>query len=449
MEIVTLNKEQQQAADDIKKFINSSDSIGKVFTLTGGPGTGKTFLLKEAIKDFKGVIFGGTVSHAAKNVLQDSLGEDISCFTVAQLMGMQMIIKDDGTIKFSPAKNAQKAIKGAEILILDEVSMIEDTMFEMILRETELYKIKLIAVGDKYQLPPVEQDTDSKFFEKIDSELIKPMRFRGAIQNLSSLYKDQIKKINDGEAFDKWVLNNETQRVSELDSDENGYMFTNDIHRVINDAAKEIKYNSDDMNFARILAFKNESVKVLNDCVRQKIYGDNLGQFEFEEIVICNGGYTYSARDGSSYNKVPILYNGQILRVEAWKDIKRGPFDIPCLMLKFVNFSPVGQFPIYVVKNSEEAMLKYHNIKKTLQENALREPKQWIKYYSFISSFAYFDYCYAQNLYKAQGATLNNVYVCEGEVMGLKPLTWKQKFQALYVATTRAKQKLVIHNKDF
>jgi hypothetical protein len=117
--------------------------------------------------------------------------------------------------------------------------------------------------------------------------------------------------------------------------------------------------------------------------------------------------------------------------------------------MKFKDFEVPGHHPIYVVQNTEAAMIKYHTTKQHLEQNAKRDPRQWIKYYNFIDSFAYFDYCYAQNLYKAQGATLNNVYVCEGEVMNVKPLNWKQKFQALYVATTRAKQKLVIHNKDF
>ena len=50
---------------------------------------------------------------------------------------------------------------------------------------------------------------------------------------------------------------------------------------------------------------------------------------------------------------------------------------------------------------------------------------------------------------RAQGATLNNAYILEGEVMNVKPLSWKQKFQALYVALTRPKKNLVIHNKEF
>lgn len=43
--------------------------------------------------------------------------------------------------------------------------------------------------------------------------------------------------------------------------------------------------------------------------------------------------------------------------------------------------------------------------------------------------------------------TLTNVYVCEGEIMDVKPIEWQQRFQALYVAMTRARKKLVIYNK--
>lgn len=447
---IILNKEQQEASDSIRKFLNNKNSGGTFFTLTGSPGTGKTFMLKETIKGFRGTIYGGTVSHAAKNILQQSLGQSISCFTISQLLGMKMNINDDGTIKFTTSKNSRKVIRDANILILDEVSMIDDVIFDMILDEVESNDIKLIAVGDKYQLPPVEQENDSKFFDKIDAELTQPMRFTGAIQSLSELYKEQQKAINRGDHFDKWILNTATQRKNELDRQEHGYVFTKNIFDVVEAAAFDIKANSDDMNYARVLAYKNDSVKALNESIRERIYGKDLGQFEPNEIVICNGGYTYSHQDISGgIKKIPVLYNGQILRVDDWKETAEGPFGIPSLLLKFKNFSIAGNYPIYVVQKSEKASLKYHLKKHQLEQNAIRDRRQWVKYYHFLDSFAYFDYCYSQNLYKAQGATLTNVYVCEGEVMNIKPLNWKQKFQALYVATTRAKEKLVIHNKDF
>ncbi len=446
----TLNKEQADAAQKIAAFLGNPATKGTYFTLTGGPGTGKTFMLKDALKGYKSTIYGGTVSHAAKNVLQESLGSDIPCFTIAQLLGMRMNIKDDGTVNFAPSHKIRKAIRDAKIVVLDEVSMIDDDIFKIIIDEIVDNDIRLIAVGDKYQLPPVEQEHDSKFFDTIDAELTRPMRFTGAIQTLSQLFRTQIKSSNTGGPFDKYVLNNKTQRKSDIDRDNHGYEFTNDIYKVVDEAANDIKSNPADMNYARVLAFKNESVRVLNNAIRSKIYGDELGQFEWNEIVICNGGYTYSSTDVyGSTKKIPILYNGQIMRVEGWRDAEHSPYDIPCLEMKFKNFDSPAQSPIFVIKNEESAMIKYHNIKHDLEQRAKRDPKQWVRFYSFLDKFASFDYCYAQNLYKAQGATLNNVYVCEGEVMGIKPLNWKQKFQALYVATTRAKQKLIIYNKDF
>jgi superfamily I DNA/RNA helicase len=108
-----------------------------------------------------------------------------------------------------------------------------------------------------------------------------------------------------------------------------------------------------------------------------------------------------------------------------------------------------------VVDHSPEGQLAYDKMRAIRLQEAKKATSPglaraaWHRYYAFTEQFAVFDYCYAVNLYKAQGQTLNNVYVCEGEVMSVKPLTWKQKFQALYVAMTRAKEKLFIYNKEF
>ena len=65
-----LNDGQQEAAAKIVDFLH-----GKIdqpyFTLTGGPGTGKTFMLNQALRDSKlplNNFSGATIAHAAKNV---------------------------------------------------------------------------------------------------------------------------------------------------------------------------------------------------------------------------------------------------------------------------------------------------------------------------------------------------------------------------------------------
>ena len=450
---VTLNTDQNRAAKLIKNFIQDKSTAGHVFTLTGGPGTGKTFMLREVLKQYVGGVQGATVSHAAKNVLQESLGTRVECVTLAKLLGLNQSISDEGEVKFVQDKSGRQQSqigKGAKLLIIDEVSQIPDSIFEIIMHEIGVHGVKLIAVGDPYQLPPVEQEHDSRFFDRIHSRLTIPMRFQGPIASLVGTYRTQIDSINSGIAFNKWALNSFTHRENDVQNN-TGYLFTNKLDEVIELAADNIKSNPSDLSYARVLAFKNESVAEINRRIRRAIYGDNLNQFETNELVICNGGYAITDHNG----REPILYNGQILKVSSFKSAI-GPYEIPCVLMAFDNFSNPNGRPIYVVDNDPESKLIYNKIAagmikeaKSYSGNIKLSREAWKRYYMFIESFAYLDFSSSLSVYKSQGQTLTNVYVCEGEIMGVKPLSWKQKFQALYVAMTRAKEKLYIYNKEF
>ena len=453
-----LNADQKAAALKIQMFIEDPKTAGKVFTLTGGPGTGKTFMLRTILDGYKGTVQAATVSHAAKNILQASLGDRVECITLARLLGLNMSISDDGVIKFirPTGKGAKPSQVGdRKLLILDEVSQIEDYIYDMIIYEASAAKVRIIAVGDPYQLPPVEQNHDSKFFVHIDATLTIPMRFTGPIEGLASTYRTQIDLINSGSAFDKWVLNTYSGRIDQI-ANGTGYLFKNQLQTIIELAADDIVSHRESTSYARILAFRNESVAEINRRVRAQIYGADLNQFEPNELVICNGGYSayVSLNDGSDMRRIPVLYNGQILKIRSFIPIQ-GPEGIPCILVYFGNPSLTVDHPVIVVDHSIEGQLAYNKILavKLKEAKAMTDVRlareAWKRYYAFIESFANFDYAYSVNLYKAQGQTLNNVYVCEGEVMDVKPLTWKQKFQALYVAMTRAKEKLYIYNKEF
>jgi len=438
-----LNEDQEKAANDIKDFIENPSSLD-YFTLTGAPGTGKSFMLNEVLTRTNSHLMNrsaAAVAHAAKNVLQETFSNDVPCFTVAQWLGLRMSYSDDGTVMFKPNKKAYKQLSNSKIAILDEASMIDDDLYTQIMQVVHRHNIKLIAVGDIYQLPPVGQDHDSKFFNFISAELTIPMRFKGPISIIADLYRNEIKAINSGYTGDPYVLNTHTNREDNVDFSLNsGYYFKNDIYELIEQVAGEIKDNPDSINFSRMLAYKNSSIAILNKHIRKYIYGEHAKQFEYQEIVLSKGGF--------AQDKVPIIHNGKLLRVQGILPIQ-GPYNIPCYSLKFKDFIPVGNITIPVVKEDEYSMNRYNSIKLELLTNAKRDPRQWSTYYKFVDSFAYFDYGYSVSAYKAQGQTLNNVYVLEGEMMGVKPLTLKQKFQALYVAMTRAKDNLYIYNKNY
>lgn len=441
--IELLNKDQKKAADEIGLFLNSNRAHG-VFTLTGGPGTGKTFMLKAALDEYKQSrkVICGTVSHAARNVLSDAMDGSYDCYTVAQLLGMSMKINEnDGSYYFESNKRAPQRIREATrgILVLDEVSMIDDGLFDLLNYQIEKFNIKCIAVGDPFQLPPVEQEHDSMYFDHIGATLTIPMRFGGPVAKLAKVYHDAIEGINEDEHVSNWVLNEKTLRANNL-INTNGYEFGNDLDKMLDIAAQDIKNHYEDKNHTRILAFRNAAVKHLNDQIRLRIYGSDTKQYEPGEIVISDGGYT------SNYKS--ILYNGQVLKVESFKEVDNHPSGLPVLKLKFEGLDHSVLPPIYTLKNDPEVLKNYEQIKNNLILRA-KENNHWGRYARFMSSFAHFTYGYAQNLYKCQGATLSNVYVCEGEIMDVKPLTLKQKFQGLYVAMTRAKEKVYIYNKNF
>jgi len=438
-----LNDDQKEAADKIVDFIENDTDL-EYFTLTGAPGTGKSFMLNEVLKrtsKFYLTRSAATVAHAAKNVLQDMFTEDIKCFTVAQWLGLRLKYADNGDIMFSPNKKAFKTLIDSDLAILDEASMINDELYDSIMNIVRRNNIKLIVVGDVAQLPPVSQDHDSKFFNSIQAELTIPMRFKGPISEIADLYRKEINNINLGYSGDSYILNTVTNRQDKVSTSLNtGYYFKNDIHSLIAQVADEIKQNPDDLNFSRMLAYKNSTIAILNKEVRKYIYGVKSEQFEDKEILLSKGGY--------SFNNVSIIHNGKLLRVAGILPIT-GAYNIPCYSLKFKDFIPHNNIVIPVVRDSKYATDRYNSIKTELANNAKRDPRQWPAYYDFINSFAYFDYAYSTSIYKAQGQTLTNAYVMEGEIMGVKPLSLKQKFQALYVAMTRPKNNLYIYNKSY
>jgi len=271
--------------------------------------------------------------------------------------------------------------------------------------------------------------------------LTEPMRFTGPISKVADIYKAAIKELNDGYVGNKFALNEGTSRRDNWDTTlDSGYKFMNNVYALIEQVSDEIKQNPHSISISRMLAFKNSTVALLNNAVRKNIYGKVSFQFEHNETVISNGGFTYK--------DIPVIFNGELLKVEGIKEII-GPYEIPCLSMKFQGFVGDSAIIIPVVQNYPSALQKYAKIKNDLRSYALQDKRQWGTYYKFIDSFAYFDYCSAINAYKAQGQTLENVYVFEGEIMNVKPLTLKQKYQALYVSMTRATKSLYIYNKDY
>jgi ATP-dependent exoDNAse (exonuclease V) alpha subunit len=398
------------------------------------------------IKKLRGKTAIATISHAAKYVISNFVPKSVSKFTIAGILGMKAEATSQGELKFEFKGESKAPFIKFDNVIIDEVSMINDDTFKLLMELADAYEVNIIGVGDNYQLPPVEQDHDSLFFDNITATLTETVRFQGPIQELADAFRKEITAIKEGDYFDKYLLNAHTSRESNVDlSLQSGYKFCTNGWDMLEEAVDYFK-KSDEINDTRIMAFKNETIRNINHNVREILYGStDLSQFEDGEMIIANN----TTRD--PFGNV-IVFNGEILKVKRTK-IDFGPEDIPCVFLEVYgkDHNPLVSPPIFTVVTNDggEAMRKFEKVSQTLYTAARNDSSLWKNYFNFRDQFLRYDYAYAINLYRAQGSTIRNAYVLDGEVMDVRPLTWKQKFQALYVAITRPSQYLTFFNENF
>lgn len=150
---MSLNKEQTCALDAVKS--------GKSIFITGSPGTGKSFIMKSIVAYFNEVEkqFAITSSTGCSAILIN--GQTLHSF-LGLGIGNSTIDKIITMIK----KNKQKyqKILYIESIIIDEISMIDDSTFELVSNILRRIKndprpfggVQMILIGDFCQLSPVK-----------------------------------------------------------------------------------------------------------------------------------------------------------------------------------------------------------------------------------------------------------------------------------------------------
>ncbi len=164
-----------------------------VTVITGGPGTGKTTIIKALISIFSSmgmdVALAAPTGRAAKR-MSEATGEEAK--TVHRMLEMEK--NDFGKIRFG---RDEKHTLDEKVVIIDEASMIDTSLTEALLRAIR-GGTRIIFIGDADQLPPV--GSGNVLNDIIKSERFNTVRLCEVFrQSQDSLIVTNAHRVNGGE----------------------------------------------------------------------------------------------------------------------------------------------------------------------------------------------------------------------------------------------------------
>lgn len=446
--MLELTEEQTIAKAKIQDFLNSNS---KVFVLKGYAGTGKTTLIKEILKEEWYNNYRKIVVSAYTNKATNVIGAKLYYADKLTLFKLLNLKADESDLKISFDKAGEDHVSKYDIIVVDEVSMVNDKYLNLLIEKINSLcsRTKLILVGDKAQLPPVDQKTDSVAFTFENSfELREIVR---QAKN-SNIFKYSI-CVRDFLERDK-IPNIKTKLIpKDIDYTVNDLVIFNDSKKFQDYMYADFQSPEykEDNNYVKVIAYRNVTINALNRMIREKIFPSSDESINQGENLILNAYYSdkdnyvnFSPSDEIKVLNVKskVMHDGEDLGVKLifpyfTCDVQRR-IDGAIAEMKIVDPKFYEDF---------EKMLKEWG--ETIRKKA-EDPKSYFRdiFYKLKKTFQTPYYDYAITSHKSQGSTYNRVYVIEDDIENVTLANPRDLWKSKYVAYTRASEKLIILNRN-
>jgi hypothetical protein len=448
---VNANVKQTEAIDKLTDFLKTprdkSEKTQSTFVLVGRGGTGKTTIVKKIVDEFPGkTVVGGAISHTAKNNLKKSLKVK-NVRTIASLTGIG-VFDDLNDFK-------DTTLERADIIIIDECSMID--AFTM----NRIYQLanpnaKIIFMGDNVQLPPINEKSSPTFDAatkpEYNAKLTERMRQGedSPIVPLSDIVAENIER--EEKQIERKVIKRRDSNFNPITN--KGVIFTENNNELMSNLERDFKA---DVQNTKIITFTNDegksgssdNKKEMNRVVRNILWGaDAKNEYNIGEILVAdNIIYDANILNGEYYevqSVKPINDAVKITDIElvTGKGVVQKVKTFPGYSLKVKVISETDNFNKIITLNlpSADSKEKINEIQDRLEK---AKKSLFIQNKKIIPDV---NYGYAITSHKSQGSTFNNAYVMEDNIINSR-MDNKQANQALYVAMTRPRNKLVMFSQ--
>ena len=292
--------------DAIMKALNNNLTI-----ITGGPGTGKTTIIKAIVHLLRyelkakidDIALLAPTGRAAKKIMETT---NIPAFTIHKYLGWDKERNTFMVDEYSP--NPEKYI------IIDEVSMIDNILMSSLLKGIRR-DVKLILVGDYYQLPSVAPGQVLK--DLIDSDMIDVIKLKSLYRQKEESYIPILAtEIKDKDISDSFLMKKDDYNFINCSNDEVMLYIEQIVLKAINKG-----YTDKDIQILAPMYKSLNGIDNLNKLL-QRIFNKedpSKNELVFSDVVYRVGDKVLQLVNDPDNN----VYNGDIGYISAIINYKR------------------------------------------------------------------------------------------------------------------------------
>lgn len=445
--LITFNQEQFEGLEKIFHWLKNGETF---FTLAGAAGTGKSTIIKKILDNYRYGVVVSAPTHKAVSVIREITGKESA--TLHSLLGLRPDIDlsnfDPNFPIFNPI--ALSKINNYNLVVIDECSMINQNLFDLIKEKTSNSSTKVLFVGDACQIPPVGEKESVVFFQEDIKKHFLTKIERQVDTNPILLIADIVRN-------NLTNFNINFSRKTNINDNNEGIIFTinkKEFRKIVLDKFMSDEFNKD-IDYCRGIAWKNETVMQSNQVVRTEIFGNNMDIIEINDILM---GYRTVTNDKQN---VIIIQNSADYRVVEKSGLEENAYGIMGYRVKLREDLAKRQFKfqdVFIIDtNNHDNLHLYAQMHDFFRDMAKSNKSAWKKYYEFRRNNLLMktidkhkngtyrnsgevivkdlDYGFFITAHKAQGSTYQHVMIILSDIEE----NWilKEKNQLFYTSLTR------------
>lgn len=451
---MSLTGEQQIAIDRMVKYINTPTV--KYVSLVGQAGTGKTYTIQRLLSKLPShlrVCFTSTTNKATRVLesMSSKCGLSVRCMTIHSLLGLTVSTNKTGEVVLKYSKKLSQ-IKGYNVVIVDECSMVNLELFEYIKKAVTGHSdITIIFMGDENQLNPVGE-TQSKVFNLAPKIKLNQVMRQSADNPILDICSD-IRQALDTKSF---TINKLQPKTSESGLKGIHYLGGAEFRTYMLDAFISDEFETDP-DYFRVVAWRNKTVDLYNSIIQRYRYPDLTQPFAIGERVVFNTPMfkISSLIDYNPFSKIEEIHDGIKCSTETDGIVRKIESISPFEMNVGVVTHTIPRYKLHVelydtrvvecVISGDNDLLSQLVSDIADSANARSKVYTWTIYRNVLNYFSQLRPIYACTVHKSQGSTYENLFVDTGDILTNGNV--EERLRCLYVAVSRASHNIVINRK--